>query len=108
MNANNYKEKTEKTMELLEALPKVKSSAYFQTRVEASIELLNTNKVYSFNLNTALRYAFFIMIIVLNIGVSYSYLKSNNNSKETRESMIQELSGTFFTNSTDNYSLTNQ
>lgn len=104
MKINNHNEETEKTMQVLDALTKVKSSPFFITKLEARFDAKLEAKNYSIQWKTSLKYAFFILIIALNVIASYSYIKSGNSNKETRESMIQELSGTYFsTSSNSNY-----
>ena len=108
MKTNNYNEETEKTMQVLDALTKVKSSPFFITRLEARFDKKQEANNYSIHWKTSLKYAFFILIIALNVIASYSYINGGNSKKETRESMIQELSGTYFSTSSNSNSITFQ
>jgi len=108
MKTINHNEETEKTLEVLDSLTKVKSSPFFITKLEARFDKKQEAKNYSIQWKTPLKYAFFILIIAMNVFVSYSYIKGGKSTKETRESMIQELSGTYFSNSSNSDGLTIQ
>ncbi len=104
MKIDNYKEETEKTMQLLDSLNKAKSSTYFSTRLEARIEKLEEIKTFPFEWKLTMKYALFIMIIAMNVIVSYPYLKGNSSSESSsRENMIEEISSMYFsTNESSN------
>ncbi len=108
MKINNHNEETEKTMQVLDALTKVKSSPFFITKLEARFDTKLEARNYSIQWKTSLKYAFFILIIAMNVFVSYSYIKGGKSTKDTRESMIQELSGTYFSTSSNSNSVTFQ
>ena len=108
MKTINYNEETEKTLEVLDSLTKVKSSPFFITKLEARFENKQEEKFNTIQWKTSLKYAFFIVIIALNVIASYSYINRSNSSKETRESMIQELSGTYFSNGSNSDGITIQ
>ncbi len=65
MKINNHNEETEKTMQVLDALTKVKSSPFFITKLEALFDTKLEAKNYSIQWKTSLKYAFFILIIAI-------------------------------------------
>ena len=108
MNANTTKEETEKTLALLDTLTKVKSSPFFNTKQEARLERYLDANVRTFNWNVVLKPALLLLIIAINVLVSYTYLHKSTNTYSNRDTMIQELSGTYFSSSSSSNNFTNQ
>ena len=108
MNANTTKEETEKTLALLDTLTKVESSPFFSTKQEARLERYLEANAKGFSWNVVLKPALLLLIIAINVLVSFTYLNKSKNTYSNRESMIQELSGTYFSSSSSSNNFTNQ
>ncbi|MFZ4401650.1 MAG: hypothetical protein ACOYO1_16585 [Bacteroidales bacterium] len=95
MKTQKYIKEAELTYAMMDSLEKVKATAFFETRQLAYIDAKLQAKKEVLNRQTILKPAFIVFLIIINVGIVFSYLQRVKSYTNIRNSAMIELSDNY-------------